>query len=160
MLEFYSDSVVCISKTAVYHRGKCFQYNSFVRTTLRLGAGGGWSQQTFLGPSGHSLVQNWGGGEGEGGGDAGPFPGSATGYKICICSVILRDFKNFWNYKNFSFTFPKILVAIYGFTNLRIFLTPISITFINPKILGFLAFFYEKKNSWGVKCEKLSFRKS
>ena len=75
---------------------------------------------------------------GKKGGDSGPFPGSATGYKICICSVILRDFKNFLNYKNFSFTFPKILVAIYGFTNLRIFLTPISITFLNPKILGFL----------------------
>ena len=63
------------------------------------GGGGGWSQQTFLGPSGHSLVQKLGGG-GKGG-DAGPFPGSATGYKICICSVILRDFKYFWNYKDF-----------------------------------------------------------
>ena len=123
-----------------------------------MGGGGGWSQQTFLGPSGHSLVQKLGGGEGEGG-DAGPFPGSATGYKICICSVILRDFKYFWNYKNFSFIFPKILDAIYGFTNLRIFLTPISITFFNPKILGFLAFFYEKKNSSGSEMWKIKFQK-
>ena len=32
----------------------------------------------------------------------------------------------------------KILNAIYRFTNVRIFLMPISITLLNPKILGFL----------------------
>ena len=67
-----------------------------------------------------------------------PFPWIGTGYKICICSVISEDFKYFLNYKGFSTIFPKILDAIYGFTNVRIFLTPISITFLNPKILGFL----------------------
>ena len=30
--------------------------------------------------------------------------------------------------------FPKSLDAIYRFTNVRIFLIPISITFLNPKI--------------------------
>ena len=34
--------------------------------------------------------------------------------------------------------FPKILDAILGFTKVRIFLIPPSITFSNPKILGFL----------------------
>ena len=39
------------------------------------------------------------------------------------------------------------------------FLIPLSITFLNPKSLGFL---FSTKNSptWGVKCEKLNFRKS
>ena len=36
---------------------------------------------------------------------------------------------------------------------------PLFITFLNPKILGF---FFPTKNSldWGMKCEKLNFRKS
>ena len=46
--------------------------------------------------------------------------------------------------------FPKILDAIYRFTKVRIFVIPISITFLNPKILGFL--FYEK-TKWNVKNE-------
>ena len=57
---------------------------------------------------------------------------------MCICSVILEDFQSFRNYKGFSIIFPKMLDAIYRFSNERIFLTPISITFLNPKILGFL----------------------
>ena len=37
-------------------------------------------------------------------------------------------------------------------TKVRHFLIPLSITFLNPKILGFL-FFYEKSLTWKVKCE-------
>ena len=66
--------------------------------------------------------------------------------KICICSVTLGDFRNF---KVFSIIFAKILDAIYRFTKVRVFLIPISITFLNPKILGFL---FLRKNK--VKCEK------
>ena len=58
-------------------------------------------------------------------------------YKICICLVSLGDFESFRNYKGFSIIFTKILDAIFRFTNVRIFLTPISITFLNLKILGF-----------------------
>ena len=46
------------------------------------------------------------------------------------------------NFKGFSITFSNILDAIYRFMNVRIFLIPISITFLNPKILGF--FFLRK----------------
>ena len=42
------------------------------------------------------------------------------------------------SYLCFSIIFPKILDAIYRFTNVRIFLIPFSITLLNPKILGFL----------------------
>ena len=59
-------------------------------------------------------------------------------YKICICSVILGDLEAFRNYKGFSVIFPKILDAIERFTEVRIFLIPLSITFLNPKLLGFL----------------------
>ena len=63
-------------------------------------------------------------------------------YKICICSVILGELEPFRNYKGFSDIFPKILDAVERFTIVRIFLTPLSITFWNPKILGF--FFLQK----------------
>ena len=33
-------------------------------------------------------------------------------YKICICSVILRELDSFWNYEGFSIIFPKILHAL------------------------------------------------
>ena len=122
-----------------------------------MGGGGGMVSTNIFRPLGPQFGPKIGGGKG--GGDAGPFPGSTTGYKICICSVILRDFKYFWNYKDFSFILPKISDAIYGFTNLRIFLTPISITFFNPKILGFLAFFYEKKKFLGSEMWKIKFQK-
>ena len=59
-------------------------------------------------------------------------------YKICICSVIEGDFESFRNFKGFSIIFPKTVDAIHRFTNVRIFLIPISITFLNPEILGFL----------------------
>ena len=55
-------------------------------------------------------------------------------YKICICLVSLGDFESFRNYKGFSIIFMK---NFFHFTNVRIFLTPISITFLNPKIFGF-----------------------
>ena len=59
-------------------------------------------------------------------------------YKICTCSVILGELEYLQNYEGFSVIFPKILDAIERFTNVRIFLIPLSITFLNPKILGFL----------------------
>ena len=40
--------------------------------------------------------------------------------------------------QGFSVIFPTILDAIERFTKVRIFLIPLSITFLNPKILGFL----------------------
>ena len=40
-----------------------------------------------------------------------------------------------------------------------IFLIPLSIKCLNPKLLGFL-FFSRYNFNWGVKCEKLNFRKS
>ena len=50
--------------------------------------------------------------------------------------------------------FLKILDAISRITKVRHFLIPLSITFLNPKILGF---FFPTKNSltWEVKCENL-----
>ena len=53
-------------------------------------------------------------------------------YNIWICSVILRELKAFRNFKGFRVIFPKI------FTKVKIFLIPLSITFLNPKILGFV----------------------
>ena len=38
----------------------------------------------------------------------------------------------------FSIIFPKILDAIERFTKVRIVLVPLSVTFLNPKSLGFL----------------------
>ena len=80
-------------------------------------------------------------------------------YKICICSAIPGELEYFRNYKGYSIIFPKILGAIQRITKERIFLIPLSVTFLNPKILGFLC---SKKNSltWGVKCEKSNLRKS
>ena len=59
-------------------------------------------------------------------------------YKICIFSVILGGLKSFRNYKGFSVIFPKILDGIERFTEVRICLIPLSITSLNPKLLGFL----------------------
>ena len=59
-------------------------------------------------------------------------------YKICICSVMLGKPEVFRNYEGFSVTFPKIVGAMVLFTKVRIFLIPLSIQFLNPKILGFL----------------------
>ena len=55
-------------------------------------------------------------------------------HKICI----LGDLESFRNLKGFCVIFPKILGAIERFTKVRIFLIPLSITFLNPKKLGFL----------------------
>ena len=90
---------------------------------------------------------------GKKGGDSGPFPGSATGYKICICSVILRELQelqfyfpenfrcNLWFYESENFS-DSHLNHIFESENFR--------------------FPFSTKNSIssGVKCEKLSFRKS
>ena len=51
-------------------------------------------------------------------------------YKICICSVILGELEYFRSYKGFGIIFPEIFYA-----NWRI---PLSITFFNPKMLGYL----------------------
>ena len=63
-------------------------------------------------------------------------------YKICICSVILGELK-------------CQLDAIQRFTKVKFFLIPLSITFLNPTILGFL---FPTKNSltWGMICGKLN----
>ena len=58
-------------------------------------------------------------------------------YKICICSVILGELESFRNYEGFSIIFPKILDAVYLITKLRILLILLSITLLNPKMLGF-----------------------
>ena len=70
-----------------------------------------------------------------------------------------------WNYtlwdKGFSIIFPKILDARLNlaYYERTIFLFPLSITFLNPKSLGFL---FSTKNSltWEAKCEKFNFRDS
>ena len=56
-------------------------------------------------------------------------------YKICTCSVILGQLESF---RNYSIILQKILDATLRITKVRIFLIPLSITFLNPKILGFL----------------------
>ena len=57
-----------------------------------------------------------------------------------ICSrgvVILGELESFRNYKGFSIIFLKILDAIQRFKKVRIFLIPLSVTFLNTKILRF-----------------------
>ena len=76
-------------------------------------------------------------------------------YNICICSVILGELESFQNYTGLSTFSPKILDAIWLNTKVRHFLIPFSITFLNPKILGFV---FSQKNSltWEIKCENLT----
>ena len=62
-------------------------------------------------------------------------------YKICICLVIPREFEAFRNLKGYSVIFSKSFDVIERFTKVIIFLIPLSSTFLNPKISGFL--FYE-----------------
>ena len=60
-------------------------------------------------------------------------------YKICIFSVILWELEAFRNYKQgFSVTFRKFLDGIERFTKVKILLIPLSITYLNPRILGYL----------------------
>ena len=77
-------------------------------------------------------------------------------YKICICSVIRGELQSSQNCKGFDF--PENFRCNLGHYESEKFFNPLSITFLNPKILGFL---FPKKNSLalGVKCEKLNFRK-
>ena len=63
---------------------------------------------------------------------------------ICICSVILGELDAFRNYVGFSNILPKILDAIQRSMKMKILLILLSITFLNPKILGFL---FSAKNS-------------
>ena len=52
---------------------------------------------------------------------------------------MLGELEAFRIYNGFSDIFPKSLHAVeQRFTKVRIFLIPLSITFLNPKILGFL----------------------
>ena len=76
-------------------------------------------------------------------------------YKICICSVILGELECFRNYNYFPENF-RCNLAHYEKENCLI---PLSIAFLNPKIIGFL---FLRKNSltWDVKCEKSNFSKS
>ena len=78
-------------------------------------------------------------------------------YKIFICSAILESFRN---YQSFTDYFPENFTAIHRFYESEIFLIPpLPIAFWIPKIVGFP---FSAKNSviWGMKCEKLNFRKS
>ena len=51
-------------------------------------------------------------------------------YKICVCSVILGELEFFRNYEGFRIIFPQILDAIQRITKVRIFLIPLSITYL------------------------------
>ena len=67
-------------------------------------------------------------------------------YKICICSVILVDFKSFRNYKGFSIVFPENFRCNLSFYERENFSdSRISITLLNPNIL--------------VKCQKFTLQK-
>ena len=59
-------------------------------------------------------------------------------YKSCFCLVVLGQLESFRNHLGPQHILPKILDAILGFTKVRIFLIPLSISFSNPKILDFL----------------------
>ena len=58
--------------------------------------------------------------------------------KYYICSVIPGELKSFRNSKGFGIIFPKMLDAIWRITKVKRILIPLSITFLNPKILRFL----------------------
>ena len=78
-------------------------------------------------------------------------------YKIFICSASLESFRN---YQSFTDYFPENFTAIHRFYESEFFLIPpLPIAFWIPKIVGFP---FSAKNSviWGMKCEKLNFRKS
>ena len=81
--------------------------------------------------------------------------------EICICYIILGELESFRNYEGFSIFFPENVrcnLTYHEGENL-IFLIPLSITFLNPRILGFL-FWTKNSLTWTVKCEKFNFRKS
>ena len=72
----------------------------------------------------------------------------------------LGQLESFRNYQGFTDYFPENFTAIHRFYESEIFLIPpLPIAFWIPKILGFP---FSAKNSviWGMKCEKLNFRKS
>ena len=73
-------------------------------------------------------------------------------YKICICSVILGELESFRNYNGLQYYFPENFRCNLAHYEKEMFLIPLSITFLNQKILGFL---FPMKNSltWSVKCE-------
>ena len=63
---------------------------------------------------------------------------SKRGYKIWIYSVILGELESFRNYEGFSIIFPQILDELKRITKVNFCVIPLSITFLNPQILGFL----------------------
>ena len=80
-------------------------------------------------------------------------------YKICICSVILGERESSRNYQGFSSIFPKVLDAIEHIEKERIFLIPLCITILSPKILRFLFSRKKKPNPrddlWKIKLQKI-----
>ena len=84
---------------------------------------------------------------------------SKRSYKIGFCSVILGHFQSFQNYKSFRIIFPKILGAIYPVTNVTIFLIR-SLNHIFESESFRVSFCTKNSFTWGVNCDKLSFRKS
>ena len=59
-------------------------------------------------------------------------------------SVILGVLESFRHYKTFCIIVPKILDAIKRILKVKIFLIPLSITFLNPEII--LDFLFSTKN--------------
>ena len=78
---------------------------------------------------------------------------------IFLVPISVGELESFRNYKGFSIIFPKILDAIYRFTKVRIVLLSFLCYIFESENFGFP---FSKTNSaiWGVKCEKIKFRKS
>ena len=77
-------------------------------------------------------------------------------YNNCICSVIQGELEPFRNHKGLNIIFPKNFRCNLTYYDSETFLIPLSIAFLNPKMLGFL---FSTKNSvtWEVKCENKSY---
>ena len=94
----------------------------------------------------HTILDNWAAGTKTGAPDRALLftnrIGDFTGISATEINLYLVDQpRGLWVFsklQGLQYYFPEMLDAIYRFTNVRTFLTPISITFLNPKILGFL----------------------
>ena len=74
-------------------------------------------------------------------------------YKICTCLVILREYESIRSrLRGIRYYFPEHFRCnlTYKEGSERIFLFPLSITFLNPTILGFL---FSTKKSPNLGCE-------
>ena len=79
-------------------------------------------------------------------------------YKICICSVILVDFKSFRNYKGFSIVFPENFRCNLSFYERENF----SDSYLNHTFESeHFRFLFSTKNSitWGGKSQKFTLQK-